>query len=76
VLKNPELGLLEKKPAITFLLLGRLANNIDQLIMNPHVNKIYAEHPYNISFITEPKILKFFKPLHLLQEKNFSLRRI
>lgn len=59
--------LLQQRPQVTFLLLGRIANTIDGLLKHPHLNKLYAEHPYNISFITNPDVISFFKPLHLLQ---------
>jgi uracil-DNA glycosylase len=62
--------LLAKKPKIELLLLGNIANEIDTLITQPAVNKVYAEHPYNISFINNPTILNFFKPLHLLRKKQ------
>ncbi len=60
--------LLEKKPDVTFVLLGRIAGMIDEFISPFKVNKIYAEHPYNLSFITNSKILEFFEPLHLLKK--------
>lgn len=60
--------LLQKRPHVTFILLGRIANTIDQLIThNQPDKKLYAEHPYNLSFITNPKVLDFFRPLHLLK---------
>ena len=59
--------LIQKRPEVKFILLGRIANMIDNLITQPDVEKIYAEHPYNISFISNQKMLDFFKPLHLLQ---------
>jgi len=60
-------GLLQKRPQIKLILLGRIAKEIDKIIINhPEVEKIYAEHPYNLSFITRPAILDFFRPLHLL----------
>ncbi len=58
--------LIEKRPDITFILLGNIANEIDPLITQPNVHKVYAEHPYNISFIHNPTVLSFFRPLHLL----------
>ena len=60
--------LLQKRPDVKFILLGRIANKIDELIPLPHVDKLYAEHPYNHSFITNPKVLAFFEPLHLLRK--------
>lgn len=59
--------LLEKRPHVKFILFGRIANTIDSLITHPDLEKLYAEHPYNVSFITNPKVLNFFKPLHLLR---------
>lgn len=60
--------LLAKQPKVTFVLLGRIANAIDQLITHPQITKFYAEHPYNVSFITNPEIIKFFQPFHLLKK--------
>ncbi len=59
--------LLLKRPHVKFILFGRIAGMIDNLISHPHLEKIYAEHPYNISFITNDKVIAFFRPLHLLR---------
>lgn len=60
--------LLEKRPQVKFILLGRVATTIDKLLADhPHLEKLYAEHPYNCSFITNSKVLDFFRPLHLLK---------
>lgn len=59
-------------PHIKFILLGRIANMINQLIPISFKDKLYAEHPYNISFITNPSVLAFFKPLHLIKKKQFN----
>lgn len=58
--------LVEKRPHIQFILLGKIANTINPLIKDVHIKRTYAEHPYNISFIHNPKILDFFRPLHLI----------
>lgn len=58
--------LIEARPHVKFLLLGNIANMIDKIINKANVEKLYAEHPYNISFITNPKIQEFFAPFHLL----------
>jgi uracil-DNA glycosylase len=60
--------LLQKKTRVQFILFGQIANIIDQLIDLPSTGKLQAEHPYNISFINNPKVLDFFRPLHLLRE--------
>ena len=61
------LCLLEKRPQITFILMGRIANEIEQLLPQQPVAKLDVEHPYNISFITNQKVLDFFAPFHLLR---------
>lgn len=51
------------KPALQLILLGRIAEKV------PEANCfscLIAEHPYNLSFINNPKVLAFFKPLDLL----------
>lgn len=59
--------ILEKNKEVTFVLLGRIANMIEDIIPCQNLNKIYAEHPYNLSFITNPEVLRFFSPFHLLK---------
>jgi uracil-DNA glycosylase len=59
--------LLEQRPQVRFILLGRIASTIDELIPGHQQHNLYAEHPYNISFITNPEVLDFFRPLHLLK---------
>lgn len=51
------------KPDIQLILFGKIAETIaqDQLSVG-----LVAEHPYNISFITNPRVIEFFKPLDLL----------
>lgn len=60
--------LLEKRPQVTFILFGRIANDIDPLFADRQIHKLYAEHPYNLSFITNPEVLAFFKQLQLLKK--------
>lgn len=61
--------LLEQQPQVTFVLFGRIAATIDELIPNHRQHNLYAEHPYNLSFITNPHVLDFFRPFSLLQER-------
>lgn len=51
------------KPSIELILFGKIAKNVpqDKLSMG-----LVAEHPYNISFITNPIVIEFFRPLDLL----------
>lgn len=60
--------LVEERPQVKFLLFGRIASLIDQFLPSANLNKFSAEHPYNISFITNKDVIAYFKPLHLLRE--------
>jgi len=65
--------LLENRPNTTFILLGRIASALDQFIRHhPQIKILSAEHPYNLSFITNHEVIKFFQPLHLLRHPPFS----
>lgn len=63
-------ALIKERPNVQFLLLGNIANEIDPLITQPEIKKLYAEHPYNISFINNKEIIEFFRPFHLLRPKS------
>lgn len=69
-MKELLLCLLEKRPKVKFILLGRIASQIEKLIDPPHFERLNAEHPYNHSFINNPDVLAFFKPLHLLRKSK------
>ena len=62
--------LLQKNSQVKIILLGRIANTVDKLISHPHLEKLYAEHPYNLSFITNQTILDFFRPFRLLYPES------
>ncbi|MDI9818408.1 MULTISPECIES: uracil-DNA glycosylase [unclassified Legionella] len=51
------------KPSVELLLFGNIAKEIPQ---TDFFTCLIAEHPYNLSFITNSNILEFFKPLDLL----------
>lgn len=57
--------LVECHPSLQLVLFGRIAALIPQTKLQPG---LLAEHPYNISFITNPDVVAFFKPLDLLSE--------
>jgi uracil-DNA glycosylase len=57
------LQLTECKPSIQLILLGRIAKQVPQSSL---FSGLQAEHPYNLSFITNPAVLDFFRPLDLL----------
>lgn len=48
---------------IELILLGQIAKKIPEVAFFPG---LIAEHPYNISFITNPQVLNYFKPMDLL----------
>lgn len=56
----------EKAPQTELLLWGRLAQMIDHFPETHLFKRHYAEHPYNLSFIHNPEVQAYFKPLHLL----------
>jgi uracil-DNA glycosylase len=51
---------------ITLILFGKIAQTINNLSGSDAFNKICAEHPYNLSFITNPDVIALFKPMNLL----------
>lgn len=61
------LQLKELPQSIEFILFGRIAADVPEA---RQFDCLVAEHPYNISFITNPDVLDFFKPLDLLSCHN------
>ncbi len=55
-----------KRPNIELILCGRVAQMIDALPSAQGFRKLYAEHPYNLSFIHNPEVQAFFRPFNLL----------
>ncbi|MDX2346852.1 MAG: uracil-DNA glycosylase [Legionella sp.] len=55
--------LLDKKPDVKLLLFGKVAEKIPG---HTQFESLIAEHPYNISFITNQAVIDFFKPMDLL----------
>lgn len=58
--------LIQIKSKLTFILLGKIAQNSNIIKDHPDLNSLSAEHPYNLSFINNLTVQNFFKPLHLL----------
>ena len=52
-----------QKPFLQAVLFGQIAFKI---LKSYQFKGLIAEHPYNMSFITNPDVLNFFKPLDLL----------
>ena len=61
--------LADYRPTLKLVLFGRIAEQIGDTRLSPG---LVAEHPYNISFITNPEVVSFFKPLDLLASESFS----
>ena len=57
-------ALAEHNPSIQLILLGKIAAQVPEASL---FNGLVAEHPYNISFITNPAVIDFFKPMDLLR---------
>ncbi len=55
------------KPAL--VLWGKVANQIQRIPISAEYSQRVAEHPYNLSFIHNPEVLKLFAKLKLLQKK-------
>lgn len=55
---------------VTLILFGKVAEFIGSLPIAKNFPQLQAEHPYNLSFITNTKIIEFFKPLHLLRSSH------
>ncbi len=62
------LEFLSEKKDIELILLGNIANTIQKITDLSHFKTLYVEHPYNLSFITNPKVLEFFTPFRLLRK--------
>lgn len=53
--------------SLQLILLGKIAAQVPEASL---FSGLVAEHPYNISFITNPLVLDFFKPMDLLRIKS------
>jgi len=61
-------GLVSHKSSLQLLLFGKISQMIPQY---ERFECLVAQHPYNISFITNPIVVNFFKPLNVLY--NYEL---
>jgi len=55
-------------PSLQLILFGRIAAQVPEASL---FKGLVAEHPYNISFITNPSVIAFFKPLDLLNQTTY-----
>lgn len=60
--------LAEKKPNLELVLFGKIA---DQVPKTKLMIALQSEHPYNLSFITNPHVIQFFRPLDLLYDHEY-----
>lgn len=51
----------------TLVLFGKIADSLQRLPEAQHFPQLIAEHPYNLSFITNPTVITFFKNHPLLR---------
>lgn len=53
---------------ITLVLWGKIAKTIETLDIANFYEMLVSEHPYNISFITNPRMLALFRKINLLKQ--------
>ena len=53
---------------IKLLLFGNISKEIDKLSSSKNFKKVLVAHPYNVSFITDKKVLEVFCPMKLLEK--------
>ncbi len=61
-------GIYEVNPKVELVLFGKIAQTILPLLKYPF-KIIQAEHPYNLTFIDNPVVLDYFRPLQLLSSR-------
>jgi uracil-DNA glycosylase len=66
-IKEIIIGLTHYNQNVEFIMLGNIAKQMNPLLQGIDCKKFYAEHPYNISFITNDQVLRFFAPFNLLK---------
>lgn len=52
------------------VLWGKVAAQVESLTLASDVPRIVSEHPYNLTFIVNPTMHSFFKPMALLGRRN------
>ncbi len=60
----------QARPEAKFLLFGAFAKQFAEIAGADRWPKLMAEHPYNVSFINDPAVLDYFRPLKLLQRQG------
>ncbi len=53
---------------VDLILWGKIAEAVNQLAVAHNFKQLQSEHPYNLSFIQNPRMQQFFMPLQLLKK--------
>jgi len=61
--------ILQERPQANIILFGKIASAIEPLLPAQKPRTLHAEHPYNLSFISNPDVINFFHDMHLLDKK-------
>lgn len=61
--------ILHERPEAKIILFGKIASAIEPLLPAQKPHTLHAEHPYNLSFISNPKVINFFHGMHLLNKR-------
>lgn len=61
---------IQNNPEVKIILLGKISEKFANIATN---NLLIAEHPYNVSFITNPVVNAFFKPFDLLNARKIDV---
>lgn len=57
--------LAKNKPSVELVLFGKIADSLPKTALTIALK---AEHPYNLSFITNSDVIEFFKPMDILKQ--------
>ena len=60
-------ALSKENKKVQLILFGKIAEHVLTLPAAKNFQNLIAPHPYNLSFIENQEVLKFFQPLHLLR---------
>lgn len=60
--------LAENKPDVQLVLFGKIAEQVPKTALTI---ALQSEHPYNLSYITNPNVIQFFKPMDLLSNHEY-----
>ena len=64
------IDILKTRPHTTLILWGKIAKKIHQFEIAQKYKTCLSEHPYNLSFISNPDMLRFFSKFNLLRRRS------